>query len=182
MPPRRRRPQVAGSPDLAIAPSCTYAAVAVVPTAAGAAEIAVGNVGDSRVYWLPEPPAHAAMPHSRRFRCAGTDHRWRSRRIRSGAGRGAHADPVARRRRRTDAVVGLQRAHRSPSPTAACCWCAPTACGTTCPRPTTSRGSAAETTRPKRPRALVDYALRAGGQDNITVVSDPDRRISREYR
>jgi serine/threonine protein phosphatase PrpC len=42
-----------------MAPSCTYAAVAVVPTAAGTVQIAVGNVGDSRVYWIPEPPAEA---------------------------------------------------------------------------------------------------------------------------
>ena len=43
--------------DLATAPSCTYTAAAVVPTATGTVEIAVGNVGDSRVYWLPAPPA-----------------------------------------------------------------------------------------------------------------------------
>ena len=49
----------ADTPDLAIAPSCTYTAVAVVPTAEGRIEIAVGNVGDSRAYWLPDPPAHA---------------------------------------------------------------------------------------------------------------------------
>ena len=49
----------ADSLDPTMAPSCTYAAVAVVPTSAGAVEIAVGNVGDSRVYWLPEPPSPA---------------------------------------------------------------------------------------------------------------------------
>ena len=49
----------ADTPNLAIAPSCTYAAVAVLPTAEGTTEIAVGNVGDSRIYWLPEPPTHA---------------------------------------------------------------------------------------------------------------------------
>jgi PPM family protein phosphatase len=41
--------------DSASAPSCTYTAAIAVPTAAGA-QITVGNVGDSRVYWLPEPP------------------------------------------------------------------------------------------------------------------------------
>jgi serine/threonine protein phosphatase PrpC len=39
----------------ATAPSCTYTAAIVVPTAAGTAEITVGNVGDSRAYWFPEP-------------------------------------------------------------------------------------------------------------------------------
>jgi PPM family protein phosphatase len=43
--------------DPTMAPSCTYAAVAVLPTSTGSVHIAVGNVGDSRVYWLPEPPA-----------------------------------------------------------------------------------------------------------------------------
>lgn len=37
-----------------MAPSCTYTAAIVVPTAEGSTEITVGNVGDSRVYWFPE--------------------------------------------------------------------------------------------------------------------------------
>jgi len=47
----------ADTPRMEIAPSCTYAAVAVMPTSTGEVEVAVGNVGDSRVYWLPDPPA-----------------------------------------------------------------------------------------------------------------------------
>ena len=43
----------------ASAPSCTYTAAIVVPTSAGTAQITVGNVGDSRAYWLPESPAPA---------------------------------------------------------------------------------------------------------------------------
>ncbi len=50
---------VATGTDPSIAPCCTYAAAAVVATSAGTAEITVGNVGDSRVYWLPAPPARA---------------------------------------------------------------------------------------------------------------------------
>lgn len=38
------------------APSCTYTAAVVVENAAGAVQITVGNVGDSRAYWLPLPP------------------------------------------------------------------------------------------------------------------------------
>ncbi|MDT5389979.1 MAG: family protein phosphatase [Mycobacterium sp.] len=45
--------------DSATAPSCTYTAATVVPTSEGAVEITVGNVGDSRAYWLPDPPAAA---------------------------------------------------------------------------------------------------------------------------
>jgi serine/threonine protein phosphatase PrpC len=40
-------------------PSCTYTAGVVVPTSAGTVQITVGNVGDSRAYWLPEPPTPA---------------------------------------------------------------------------------------------------------------------------
>src|SRR5204862_7123477 len=47
---------VAAATDPAMAPSCTYTAAIVVPTSAGTAQITVGNVGDSRAYWLPEPP------------------------------------------------------------------------------------------------------------------------------
>jgi serine/threonine protein phosphatase PrpC len=43
--------------DRSVAPSCTYTAAAVFPTHAGQVQITVGNVGDSRAYWLPAPPA-----------------------------------------------------------------------------------------------------------------------------
>lgn len=42
--------------DPANAPSCTYTAAAVVTNDKGAVEITVGSVGDSRAYWLPDPP------------------------------------------------------------------------------------------------------------------------------
>jgi len=48
----------AESPDESIAPSsCTYTAAVVVPMNADEVQIAVANVGDSRLYWLPDPPA-----------------------------------------------------------------------------------------------------------------------------
>ena len=46
-----------GATDPASAPSCTYTGATVVTNARGEVRIAVGNVGDSRAYWLPEPPA-----------------------------------------------------------------------------------------------------------------------------
>jgi serine/threonine protein phosphatase PrpC len=46
----------AAQTDPSIAPSCTYTAATVVPTSAGTVQITVGNVGDSRAYWLPKPP------------------------------------------------------------------------------------------------------------------------------
>jgi len=49
---------VAAGVDSEAAPSCTYTAAIVIPTAR-AAHITVGNVGDSRAYWLPEPPGAA---------------------------------------------------------------------------------------------------------------------------
>jgi serine/threonine protein phosphatase PrpC len=42
-----------------IAPSCTYTAAAVVVSEAGHVQITIGNVGDSRAYWLPVPPEPA---------------------------------------------------------------------------------------------------------------------------
>jgi PPM family protein phosphatase len=47
----------AAQTDPSIAPSCTYTAATVVPTSTGTVQITVGNVGDSRAYWLPKPPA-----------------------------------------------------------------------------------------------------------------------------
>jgi PPM family protein phosphatase len=49
----------AAKTDATSAPSCTYTAATVVPTSAGTVQITVGNVGDSRAYWLPKPPAPA---------------------------------------------------------------------------------------------------------------------------
>jgi serine/threonine protein phosphatase PrpC len=47
----------AATTNASSSPSCTYTAAVVAPTSAGAVQITVGNVGDSRAYWLPEPPA-----------------------------------------------------------------------------------------------------------------------------
>jgi len=43
--------------DPSSTPSCTYTAVTVVPDAAGTVQLTIGNVGDSRAYWFPDPPA-----------------------------------------------------------------------------------------------------------------------------
>jgi PPM family protein phosphatase len=43
----------------ASAPSCTYTAATVAMNSAGTVQITVAGVGDSRAYWLPEPPAPA---------------------------------------------------------------------------------------------------------------------------
>jgi serine/threonine protein phosphatase PrpC len=43
----------------AVAPSCTYTAAVIIPGPSGTAQVAVGNVGDSRVYWFPDPPGKA---------------------------------------------------------------------------------------------------------------------------
>lgn len=40
----------------AVAPSCTCTATVIIPGPSGTAQVAVGNVGDSRVYWFPDPP------------------------------------------------------------------------------------------------------------------------------
>jgi PPM family protein phosphatase len=47
--------------DPATTPSCTYTGAVVIPTAAGTVHIAIGNVGDSRAYWLPQPPDTAQL-------------------------------------------------------------------------------------------------------------------------
>lgn len=49
----------AANADSVTAPSCTYTAAAIIPNPDGTAEISLGNIGDSRTYWLPDPPASA---------------------------------------------------------------------------------------------------------------------------
>ena len=43
--------------DSAMGPSCTYTGAVVIPIDRGVVQISVGNVGDSRAYWVPDPPA-----------------------------------------------------------------------------------------------------------------------------
>lgn len=162
----------ADTPVLATAPSCTYSAVVVLPTAEGTTEIAVGNVGDSRVYWLPEPPTHA--------RCLTVDDSVAQELISAGAAAeseavqtGAHtitrwlgadagatpwSDSSVRPITVTEPGVllvctdGLWNYLPEPDDIAKLC-----------------AGNDAATAA----RALVDYALSAGGQDNITVAVIP---------
>ena len=139
----------------------------------GTVQITVGNVGDSRAYWLPEPPALA--------RQLTVDDSVAQELITAGAAadseavqrRRAHADPLARRRRRSRAVVGLQRADDHRRRARARCCCAPTDCGTTCPTPTTSHDSAAVPTRQRRRAHSSNTRCDAGGHDNITVAVIP---------
>ena len=131
------------------APACTYAAAAVVFTSAGEAQITVANVGDSRAYWLPEPPA----PPQR----LTVDDSLAQGLISAGVPPDAH---VVQKGAHTltkwlggntkskpwddSSVSTMTTADRG-----VCC-CARTACTTTCPRPLTSRRSATEPTPPPR--------------------------------
>lgn len=160
------------TPNLAIAPSCTYAAVAVLPTAGGPSEIAVGNVGDSRIYWLPEPPTHA--------RCLTVDDSVAQELI--SAGVAAESDAVQAGAHTITRWLG---ADAGPTP-----WSdssvrpitiAESGVLLVCTdglwnylpeaddiaRVCTGKDAAAAA------RALVDYALSAGGQDNVTVAVIP---------
>ena len=155
-----------------MAPSCTYAAAAVVPTSAGTVQITVCNVGDSRVYWLPEPPEPpqlltvddslaqelitAGVPAGSEavLSSAHTLTRWL----------GADAEPTPWSESSVTTVTtadrgvlvmctdGLWNYLSEPDDIARVC--------------AGSDASAAA-------RALVDYALSAGGQDNITVAVIP---------
>jgi serine/threonine protein phosphatase PrpC len=158
--------------DAGMAPSCTYTAAVVVWTPAGEAQIAVVNVGDSRVYWLPEPPAQpqcltvddsvaqglisAGVPADAHAvqRGAHTLTRWL----------GADAEPVTWNESNvsttntTDRGVlvlcsdGLHNYLPEAADIAKFC-------------------NAAEPT--ESARGLVDHALHAGGHDNITVIVIP---------
>ena len=140
-------------------------------------QITVGNVGDSRAYWLPEPPAPAQQ--------LTVDDSLAQELITAGAAadseavqRGAHtltrwlgadteSKPWSESSVHTITAVG-------PGSLLMCTdglWnYLPDAAdiGRFC------TGTDATATA----RALIEYALQAGGQDNITVVNNPDRRTS----
>ena len=154
------------------APSCTYTAGVVVPTSAGTVQITVANVGDSRAYWLPEPPAPAQQ--------LTVDDSLAQELITAGAS--ADSEAVQRGAHTLTRWLGADSEAKPWSDSSV---------HTITP---TGRGwllmctdglwnylpDAADIARlcsgldtAAAARALVDYALDAGGQDNITVVLVP---------
>lgn len=161
-----------GRVDPSLSPSCTYAAAVVVPTAAGEVQIAIGNVGDSRVYWLPESPTSA--------RCLTVDDSVAqalitagvaadSQAVRAGAHTltrwlGADAEPVPWSEASVHTITTAERG------TLVVCtdglW-------NYLPEPNDIAQFCAGTDATAAARALVDHAVRAGGEDNITVAVIP---------
>ena len=166
-----RRPRPATDP--ASAPSCTYTAATVVPTSAGNSADHGRQRRRQQGVLASRTARSAATADGRRLGGAGTDHRGRRGRFGSRATRRAHPDPLARRRHRSEAVVGLERAddHRRRSRLAAAVHA--TDCGTTCPTPPTSHDSAAVPTRARRRAHSPNTHCDAGGHDNITVAVIP---------
>lgn len=166
--------RAAAQPELqsGIAGSCTFTAVIVIPAAGGTAQVTVGNVGDSRSYWLPDPPATAqqltvddslaqelinagAAPQSEAVqRGAHTLTRW--------LGADSEPTPWSATSVRTLTVTG-------PGALVVCSdglWnYLPDAGGL--------REFCTGTDVLAAARALTDYAVQSGGQDNITVAVIP---------
>lgn len=160
---------VASNPSTA--PSCTYTAAIVVPTPAGAAQVTVGNVGDSRAYWFPEPgPAQQLT----------VDDSLAQELITAGAA--AESEAV---RRGAHTLTRWLGADSESKP-----WSESSVQTITTDGPGTlllcsdglwnylpDAGDIARFCSGTDPtaaaRALTDYALNAGGQDNITVVIVP---------
>jgi PPM family protein phosphatase len=156
----------------ASAPSCTYTAAIVVRTSVGTAQITVGNVGDSRTYWLPQPPGPAQQltvddSLAQELITAGAAED--SEAVRRGAhtltrwlGADSEAEPWSETAVQTITAVG-------PGCLLLCSdglWnYLPDAADIA---RFTSRTDAAEAAR-----ALTEFALDAGGQDNITIAVIP---------
>jgi PPM family protein phosphatase len=162
---------VAAGTGSGAAPSCTYTAVLVVP-AAGSAQVGVGNVGDSRAYWLPDPPASP--------RQLTVDDSLSQELITAGASPDSEAV-----RRGAHTLTRWLGADSDPEP-----WSESSVQTITVDGPGTlllcSDGlwnylpDAADIARfctgvepSAAARALTEYALTAGGQDNITVAIIP---------
>jgi serine/threonine protein phosphatase PrpC len=162
----------AAATDSGRAPSCTYTGAIVVLTGEGAAQVTVGNVGDSRAYWLPEPPATAQQ--------LTVDDSLAQELITAGAAadsdavqRGAHTltrwlgadsdpQPWSETSVQTTSAVG-------PGALLLCSdglWNYLPDAADIAPYCNGTDPSAAA-------RALTEFALEAGGQDNITVVIVP---------
>ena len=146
--------------------------MAVLQTSAETVEIAIGNVGDSRIYWIPEPPTHA--------RCLTVDDSVAQELISAGAAADSEAVQVG-----AHTLTRWLGADADATP-----W------SDSSVRPITITGpgvllactdglwnylpDADDIARicdghdpTAAARALVEYALSAGGQDNITVAVIP---------
>jgi serine/threonine protein phosphatase PrpC len=158
--------------DQPTAPSCTFTGAVVVPAADGAVDVTVGNVGDSRTYWLPLAPNEAQQltlddSLARELIAAGVaadseavlrgEHtltRW--------LGADADAQPWAEGSVKTVTV-------RGPGTVLVCSdglW-------NYLPDAADLAARCAGADAVTAARALVDFANQSGGQDNITVVLVP---------
>jgi PPM family protein phosphatase len=158
--------------DQPTAPSCTFTGAVVIPAADGAVDITVGNVGDSRTYWLPLPPNEAQQltlddSLARELIAAGVaadseavlrgEHtltRW--------LGADADAQPWSANAVQTVTV-------RGPGTVLVCSdglW-------NYLPEAADLAARCAGVDVVTAARALVDFANQSGGQDNITVVLVP---------
>lgn len=149
-------------------PSCTYTAAAIVPTTEETVQVSIANVGDSRAYWIPEGSARARQltvddSVAQELISAGVPSnsdtvRWGEHTLTRWLGADAGSKPWS-----DSAVLTITTDgpgilvlctdglwNHLPDPEGIARFCA--------------AGAPMETAV-----ALVDHALRSGGQDNITV-------------
>jgi serine/threonine protein phosphatase PrpC len=155
----------------ATAPSCTYTAAIVVPTPDGTAQITVGNVGDSRAYWFPEtgPAQPLTVDDSLAQELITAGASAESEAVQRGAhtltrwlGADSDSKPWSESSVQTIATVGRGSL---------------LLCSDGLWNYLPDAGDIARfcsgTDAKAAGRALTDYALDAGGQDNITVIIVP---------
>jgi serine/threonine protein phosphatase PrpC len=158
--------------DPSSAPSCTYTAATVVRTSTGTVQISVGNVGDSRVYWLPEPPAAA--------QCLTVDDSLAQELISAGVAADSEAVQAG-----AHTLTRWLGADAEPTPWSdSSVWSITTAergllllctdgLWNYLPDADDIARICAGDDADAAARALVDYALSAGGHDNVTVAVIP---------
>jgi PPM family protein phosphatase len=161
-----------GNADASMAPSCTYVAATVIPTLAGTVEITVGNVGDSRAYWLPEPPLPAECltvddSVAQALITAGVPAD--SQAVQAGAHTltrwlGADAGPTPWAESGVRTITTIDRG---------CLVICTDGLWNYLPEADDITKFCSGTDATSAARALVDYALHCGGEDNITVAVIP---------
>ncbi|MEU7633053.1 PP2C family serine/threonine-protein phosphatase [Nocardia sp. NPDC049220] len=169
-----REVDVAGGP----APSCTYVC-AIVPRGAQPVEITVANVGDSRAYWLPAEPTDG--PGNAPSQRLSVDDSWAQALVDAGALDESDAmnDP------RAHTLIRWLGADSPLEPWADNCVQVVRTTGpgrlllcsdglwNYLPDPATLTSRVAEAAPIDVARGLVEFALRSGGGDNVTVALVP---------